>query len=674
MSQSSPDKAERSRWSLQVSRRTVLRGALLVPGFGAMFRTFPAAAANPVPAARMREVYEQLKTPYKHGVVIPQGVDGHHDSPSVFRHAGAWYMVYIVFRNNGYETRLARSANLLNWTLLGTILPFRAGAWDASQAAGYIALQDTTFGGTNELRPFNGQYWLTYIGGSTSGYEEGLLSIGVASTPTPDQATPWQRRDRAVLAPNDPDARWFESSKLYKSNVIEDPNRTLGARFVMYYNATGNSAAGNTGTEYMTMAVSDDMVTWRRYGANPILSAPGTYINRVVGDPQVVRVGDVWVMSYWSRESSKPGTGVFNSFAASYDLVNWTPWDGEKLMTTTVPYERSAAHKPWFIKHDGVVYQFYSAVGDQGFGIAVATSRDLRAPAGATVAGASYTYLGDSPGEAIDGVVSYNNQPENRWTAWDSPNRSDWLMVEYPSARAISSVTLDIYNDNGGVRPPRSYDVQYWNGSTWVSAPNQQHSPAVPAVGTNTATFSLVTTSRVRVFFAHADPANGIFSGVTELRVNGGNLVNNPGFEANGATQNPSGWVTWPGDAGVDADADYTETGGRNGGLRLTHYKAQPYQVYTSQTITGLTPGLYTARAWVLSGGGQAACFFSVKWYGAGVPELTANIPYTGFPNWRQVEIRDIQVTGTEATIGFYSKAGAGQWASIDDVEFVRQS
>jgi hypothetical protein len=58
---------------------------------------------------------------------------------------------------------------------------------------------------------------LTYIGGATSGYEEG------------------------------------ERSKLYKSNIIEDPNRMLGARFVMYYNATGNSVSGNSGTEYMTM-------------------------------------------------------------------------------------------------------------------------------------------------------------------------------------------------------------------------------------------------------------------------------------------------------------------------------------------------------------------------------------------------------------------------------------
>jgi hypothetical protein len=35
-------------------------------------------------------------------------------------------------------------------------------------------------------------------------------------------------------------------------------------------------------------------------------------------------------------------------------------------------------HKPWVLKHNGVVYHYYCAVGKAGRVIGLATSRDLR--------------------------------------------------------------------------------------------------------------------------------------------------------------------------------------------------------------------------------------------------------------------------------------------------------
>ena len=43
-----------------------------------------------------------------------------------------------------------------------------------------------------------------------------------------------------------------------------------------------------------------------------------------------------------------------------------------------VPFANEYAHKPWGIFHNGVVYHFYCACGDQGRVIAVATSKDLK--------------------------------------------------------------------------------------------------------------------------------------------------------------------------------------------------------------------------------------------------------------------------------------------------------
>ena len=36
------------------------------------------------------------------------------------------------------------------------------------------------------------------------------------------------------------------------------------------------------------------------------------------------------------------------------------------------------AHKPWVVRHEGVVYHFYCAVGDQGRVLGLATSAKVR--------------------------------------------------------------------------------------------------------------------------------------------------------------------------------------------------------------------------------------------------------------------------------------------------------
>ena len=56
--------------------------------------------------------------------------------------------------------------------------------------------------------------------------------------------------------------------------------------------------------------------------------------------------------------------------------------DGPHLVAPSEPFDHTFAHKPWVLKHAGVVYHFYCAVGTEGRVIAVATSRDLKSPAG----------------------------------------------------------------------------------------------------------------------------------------------------------------------------------------------------------------------------------------------------------------------------------------------------
>jgi hypothetical protein len=70
--------------------------------------------------------------------------------------------------------------------------------------------------------------------------------------------------------------------------------------------------------------------------------------------------------------------GAFERFACSYDLVNWTDWEGDDLIKSSTEDDETYAHKPWVIKWKGVVYHFYNAVGKSGRVIALATSKDLK--------------------------------------------------------------------------------------------------------------------------------------------------------------------------------------------------------------------------------------------------------------------------------------------------------
>ena len=338
------------------------------------------AGAQQVPDAKMREIYNEVKTPHKYGlVIVPPDNSKKIDCPTVFRKGNKWYITYVMFDGRGYETWLAKSKDLLHWQPQGKIMSFSndTSSWDASQKAGYMALQDTKWGGSYKLKKFDGKYWMSYFGGKTPGYEAGDLSIGMAyTTGNPSKAHEWQRLPRPFFTSRDADVRWWENRKLFKNSVVWDKDKITGHPFVMYYNANGDSAANNIKTrwfERIGMAVSDDMINWKRFGAEPVMHHPVG----ITGDAVLQKRGDTWVMFYfgafWSDRK-----GAFNRFAASSDMVNWTDWQGENLIQSSEPYDELYAHKSFVLKHKGVVYHFYCAVNkSEQRGIAVATSRDL---------------------------------------------------------------------------------------------------------------------------------------------------------------------------------------------------------------------------------------------------------------------------------------------------------
>lgn len=327
-----------------------------------------AVPAKVVTQETMERIYDEIKTPFKYGIVLQHpDTTKMVDSPTVFQENGRWYMTYIVFDGQGYETWLSESEDLLHWESKGKLLSFTEDTWDASQKAGYVSLVNTEWGGDYGVEKYQDKYWMTYLGGNAAGYEAGVLKIGLANAPQLGVAQEWNTMDEPVLSPKDDDIRWFEDKTIYKSLVIRDREKHTGHPFVMYYNAKGDTAD----YESIGMAVSDDMVNWERFGEDPVI----TRHKGICGDAQIAQYNDLYIMFYFGA-FWKPG--AFERFACSYDLIHWTDWEGEDLIAPSEPFDKTYAHKPWVIKWKGVVYHFYNAVGENGRVIALATSEDLR--------------------------------------------------------------------------------------------------------------------------------------------------------------------------------------------------------------------------------------------------------------------------------------------------------
>ena len=152
-----------------------------------------------------------------------------------------------------------------------------------------------------------------------------------------------------------------------------------------------------------------------------------------------------------------------------------------------------------------------------------------------TTATASFTTttpasLATDPANAVDGftisgspVVQGSYIGLNPiWGDQGSPNAQDWLQVDLGKKTRFNDVKLYFYDNKAfGVsgntyRPPASYTVQYFNGSSWVDVPTATPVPSTPASNLNEVSFAPVTASQVRVVMTRA---TGFAVGLKEVQV-----------------------------------------------------------------------------------------------------------------------------------------------------------
>ncbi len=138
-------------------------------------------------------------------------------------------------------------------------------------------------------------------------------------------------------------------------------------------------------------------------------------------------------------------------------------------------------------------------------------------PAGFPMVSASFTSRFDSLAQVADGRIAFTRYSRNRWTAFESPNATDWIELDFGEPRLVGRLDVYFWGDDRGVKAPADYLVEVWTDGRWTPAAVIDRMPTAPTTwARNTVVMNPVTLRKIRVVFRHALPAA---TGVTELEV-----------------------------------------------------------------------------------------------------------------------------------------------------------
>jgi Mannosylglycerate hydrolase MGH1-like glycoside hydrolase domain/NedA-like, galactose-binding domain/Glycosyl hydrolase family 65, C-terminal domain len=107
--------------------------------------------------------------------------------------------------------------------------------------------------------------------------------------------------------------------------------------------------------------------------------------------------------------------------------------------------------------------------------------------------------------QAIDGKTWYFPEITNRWTTLGSIAKTDWFSIDFGQPREISMIKIYAVADNETFLAPDSFTIEFQYGNKWIQVPIKEQRPAKPVGNTETTlSFDKITTTRIRINFAHA--------------------------------------------------------------------------------------------------------------------------------------------------------------------------
>jgi predicted GH43/DUF377 family glycosyl hydrolase len=289
----------------------------------------------------------------KQGIVLAKGAGGTWDadlveSPTIILDpkSGKLAMVYVGYGTTSGAQRagvgLAYSDDGLTWTKYGTaaILPHSGtgGAADQNGCSGPLLLWDDA----------NNQYVLYYIGLTATGYEAGTKTI-CRATATSLTGT-WTRHGAVITT-----GTGWRANAVWHPSVVE-----RDGTWYMFFNASNASDVETIG--YAT--APDINGPWTVDDVNsPLLSGATGWEDDNVGDPSLVRIGNVWVMHYYGVDFSplSASDGIAVTPDASFPL-GWTRYPNNPVLAPGASYDAKFAHKPFVMYRGGTLYHYYTAV------------------------------------------------------------------------------------------------------------------------------------------------------------------------------------------------------------------------------------------------------------------------------------------------------------------------
>lgn len=293
------------------------------------------------------------------------------DVPCVYQlpeQPGKWFMTFIAFDGRGYNSFVAESTNLVQWTYPRLAFGFGpTNEFDfGGRVVGAFLYESYDVKAPRLLKKRDGQFWSLYGAYPRQGGYE--LRPGYEGVATSEDGLSWRRaKPTPILAVQDPDCAAWEHDCIYQPWLVEHQGR-----FFNFYNAA------NGGVEQTGLAFSTDLLQWMRYPANPVIrNRPDAYDANFASDPKVFRDGDHWTMFYFGV--GRGGAHIMIAF--SRDLVHWAahPEPLYKAGGNPSGLDQQYAHKISLVWNPAneTFYMFYCACGNKGRGIGVITSKPL---------------------------------------------------------------------------------------------------------------------------------------------------------------------------------------------------------------------------------------------------------------------------------------------------------
>lgn len=357
---------------------------LWVPAVLALVASAVGATAETPPSDELdRATIDRWSAPYRGWHHYPEYVipakpkiPGHEnfhstDVPCVYQLPGMpekWFMSFIAFNGQGYNSFVAESTNLVDWTHFRLAMGFGPpNEFDhGGTVIGAYLYESYDIKAARVLKAREGKYWTLYgCYPRQGGYE---LRPGYEGVAVSQDGRTWRRaKDAPILAVQDPDCAEWEKDCIYQPWLVEHRGR-----FFNFYNAA------NGGLEQTGLAFSTDLLNWMRYPANPVVGIrPGGFDSEFASDPKVFWDGDHWTMFYFGV--GRGGAHIMVAF--SRDLVHWTAHPEPLYKAGDHPggLDRQYAHKISLVyePRTETFYMYYCACGPQGRGIGLITSKPL---------------------------------------------------------------------------------------------------------------------------------------------------------------------------------------------------------------------------------------------------------------------------------------------------------